>query len=337
MGIVINNPSSVDLTAPSTNIGTTTPPAIIAATLFRSANSGNVPFIAQPFGTGSIQAQQADSTATGGNTRGQQAVDLQMSRTAANQVASGNHSFAGGRNNIASGNHSVAIGLTNTAIGDGSVSLGYINYSSGLGSTSMGYACSSASIGDTSFGNSCSASGGNSTAIGSSNIANGESSIALGSNSSTKGVSSLLALGSNIVNVAGRFQASLLGLGVQTANATPTVLRSNQGAASTSNQLVLLNNSALTFRGLVIATITGAGDTSSWEIRGAIKRGANAASTALVGTPSVTLIAQDSGASAWVVAITADTTNGALCVTVTGESGRTIRWNCSITSSEVAF
>ena len=54
-----------NLTAPTTNIGTVTPPAIIVSTLFRSANTGNVPFVAQPFGTGAFQLQPADNTTTG--------------------------------------------------------------------------------------------------------------------------------------------------------------------------------------------------------------------------------------------------------------------------------
>ena len=58
--------TSIDLTAPPTNIGTVTPPAIIVSTLFRSANTGNVPFVAKASGTGAFQLQQTDNTAFGG-------------------------------------------------------------------------------------------------------------------------------------------------------------------------------------------------------------------------------------------------------------------------------
>lgn len=49
-----------------------------------------------PKGTGAITAAIPDGTATGGNARGQYAVDFQMARTAANQVASSNFSVIGG-------------------------------------------------------------------------------------------------------------------------------------------------------------------------------------------------------------------------------------------------
>lgn len=57
-----------------------------------------------PKGTGALIAQIPDGTTTGGNARGSYAVDLQMSRTAADQVASGSLSgiLSGERNRISS-------------------------------------------------------------------------------------------------------------------------------------------------------------------------------------------------------------------------------------------
>jgi len=87
----------------------------------------------------------------------------------------------------------------------------------------------------------------------------------------------------------------------------------------------------------VIAGVTGGGNTARWTIAGAIKRGANAASTAMVGTPTVTMSHNDAGASAWVVAVTADTTNGGIKVEVTGAASTTIRWVCKIETTEMTF
>lgn len=67
-----------------------------------------------PNGTGAFQAQIADSTPTGGNTRGSNAFDLQMSRTAATQVASFGASLLGGANNTHSYTGIVGGGLSNT-------------------------------------------------------------------------------------------------------------------------------------------------------------------------------------------------------------------------------
>lgn len=324
--LVVNNLSgggSVDLTAPPTNIGTVTPPAITVSTLFRSANSGNVPFIAQPSGTGAFQLQPTDSTATGGNARGANAVDLQTVRNLATNVASGAHSFVVGRINTASGQDSVCIGSINTSTQAGSVCIGDSNSSTGQYCTAIGQ--SNNVYGYASF------------TAGLGNLSNGVVSTAFGRYASAKGISNILVLGNPISTAVGSGQASILSLGAITTDATPTILNSDTLATSASNQLVLQNNSALYVEGLVIATTTGAGDTSSWKISATIKRGANATSTVLVGTPTITMIHQDAGASAWAVTATANTTLGCLTVTVTGQASTTIRWNCTIFASEVAF
>jgi hypothetical protein len=70
-----------------------------------------------------------------------------------------------------------------------------------------------------------------------------------------------------------------------------------------------------------------------WEFKGGIRRGTSAGTTTLIGTPSIDLIASDG--SAWTVALTADTTNGGLAVTVTGEAAKTIRWVATVRTTEV--
>jgi hypothetical protein len=115
------------------------------------------------------------------------------------------------------------------------------------------------------------------------------------------------------------------------------VLVANQGSASTNNQIILPNNSAYYFKGSVIANVTGAANGASWSFEGAIMRGANAASTVLIGTPAINRVAATAGATAWVIALTADTTNGGLAVTVTGAASTTIRWVCKAETCEVTF
>jgi hypothetical protein len=129
----------------------------------------------------------------------------------------------------------------------------------------------------------------------------------------------------------------LLLLGVATTDATATRLRSNGSAATTTNQVILPNNSAYVFQGTCIANVTGGSTTSGWEFQGVIKRGANAASTTLVAAVTPTVIAQDVAAATWVLAITADTTNGGIAVTVTGAAATTIRWVSRIETTEVTF
>ena len=132
-------------------------------------------------------------------------------------------------------------------------------------------------------------------------------------------------------------QAGLLVLGRQTTDATATVLCSDFNGASTANQVILPNNSAYYFKGSVIANVTGAANGASWSFEGAIMRGANAASTVLIGTPAINRVAATAGATAWLIALTADTTNGGLAVTVTGAASTTIRWVCKAETTEVTF
>jgi hypothetical protein len=57
----------------------------------------------------------------------------------------------------------------------------------------------------------------------------------------------------------------------------------------------------------------------------------------LVAAVTPIVIAQDVAAATWVLAITADTTNGGIAVTVTGAAATTIRWVSRIETTEVTF
>jgi len=138
-------------------------------------------------------------------------------------------------------------------------------------------------------------------------------------------------------NASGLTQSALLVLAVQTTDATATALRSDSSAASGTNQVILPNNSAYFFRGEVVSGVTGGGNTKGFTIEGVIKRGANAASTALVGTPTVTSMYADVGAATWAIAVTADTTNGGIRVTFTGQAATTIRTVCQIRTTEMTY
>jgi hypothetical protein len=176
---------------------------------------------------------------------------------------------------------------------------------------------------------------------GASNTSNATNSVCLGgSYGATRSIiGNFVASASNnpIAAATGAQQLATLLLGRQTTNDTATVLTSNNVVAGTSNQVILPNNSAYTFQGTCIANVTAGGDTSGWKFEGVIKRGANAASTVLVAAVTPTVIAQDVGAVTWVLAVTADTTNGGIKVEVTGAAATTIRWVCKIETTEVTF
>jgi hypothetical protein len=263
-----------------------------------------------------------------------------------NNQATGSYSFIGGggdagtaaNRNVASGDWSVVVGgIRNTAsgissfVGGGGLAVNTVfpNTASGTFAAVVAGANNTASaegafIGS-GFGNSANAQ---------------HCSVAGGSYGTARGIignSVFSACASPISGSSGASQAALLILARQTTDATPTVLASNSSAASTNNQVILSNNSAYFFRGEVVSGVTGGGNTKGWTIEGVIKRGANAASTTLVGTPTVTSSFADAGAAAWTIAVTADTTNGGLAVTFTGQAGTTIRTVCQVRTTEMTF
>ena len=190
------------------------------------------------------------------------------------------------------------------------------------------------------IGGGASASASESVAIGSGAYADAGTAMAIGRQASTRGVEGRIALAASLDAISafrGLCQTGILALGRQTTDATATILRSNSGAAGTANQLTLPNNSAYYVRGSCIATVTGGGNTKAWSFEAAIKRGANAAATSIVGAVIKNIVAADAGAATWDITISADTTNGALAVSVTGQAATTIRWVCRLDSTEVTY
>jgi hypothetical protein len=261
-----------------------------------------------------------------------------------NNQATGSYSFIGGggdagtaaNRNVASGDWSVVTGgIKNVASGiasfiggggtDGTNILS--NQATGTGASVIG-------------GASCVSGGSYAITGGRNNTADGNRSTAFGAFATTRGLTGNIALSACNTPIAGTLgvsQSAILVLGVQTTDATATALRSDTGAASGTNQVILPNNSAYFFRGEVVSGVTGGGDTKGWTIEGVIKRGAGVGTTALVGTPTVVSGFADVGAATWAIAVTADTTNGGLRVTFTGQAATTIRTVCQIRTTEMTF
>jgi hypothetical protein len=257
-----------------------------------------------------------------------------------------NCAIIGGSNNNATSNSAgVFAGFFNSASGQRSVALGgQDNISSSAQAAVVGGQVNTASNTNAFVGGgSDNTASGQSSAVvaGSNNTANSlNSNVIGGSQGTTRSIIGSFvtpASSAPITAATGVNQLATLLLGRQTTDATATRLASNTSAASTTNQVILPNNSAYTFQGTCVANVTGGGATSGWKFEGVIKRGANAASTTLVAAVTPTVIAQDVGAVTWVLAITADTTNGGIAVTVTGAAATTIRWVCKIETTEVTF
>lgn len=344
---------------------TTAPNATVyvdSLTVAATSTNADVALVAK--GTGATLAQVPDGTTAGGNKRGTYATDLQKYRVINNQVASGASStIGGGRYNLASGVASTVAGGSNNIVssnfsavcgGDANTVTGATSCIVGGGSNTASSAYSfvgGGSLNTASTNTHATVCGGNGNTAsgqysfvcgGDTNTANSTGSfVAGGAYATTRNIVGYHVFPACYIPIAsspqGVTQSALLLLGRQTTDATVTALASNNSAAGTTNQVILPNNSAYSFSGEVIAGVTAAGNTARWTINGAIKRGANAASTVMVGTPTVTMTHNDAGAAAWTVAVTADTTNGGIKVEVTGAAATTIRWVAKINTTEMTY
>lgn len=255
-------------------------------------------------------------------------------------------SVVGGSSNTASGSRAAVVGgQTNTASSTNAAVVGGTNgTASAANSAVVGGATGTASGTRSSVigGATSTASSNNAVVVGgNTNAANSFNSVVVGGSAgSARSIVGNFVYPSSdapISFLAGGQQLATLLLGRQTTDATATRLTSDTNSASTTNQVILPNNSAYYVKGSVIATVTGGGNTKSWDFIATIKRGANAAATSIVGAVTLNVQAADAGASTWIVAITADTTNGGLAVTVTGQAATTIRWVAKLESTEVTY
>lgn len=135
-------------------INTTAPNGTVnIAQLLANVVSTNGDITITSKGTGAyILGNPPDNATTGGNKRGQNAIDLQSSRTLANQVVSGNNSFALGYSNQNGGDSSGLIGFTNINTNKGfAFAIGNNNTISAHNSYSIGDRANTTSIGKLAF------------------------------------------------------------------------------------------------------------------------------------------------------------------------------------------
>lgn len=322
-------------------ISTAAPNATTPAASLTATNAAtNVDGVFAAKGGGATLAQVPDSATAGGNKRGQYSTDLQKFRSNADRVASGSYSFIGaGSDCRASGGSSVAVGGNNCqATADYSAVVG------GATNTASGIrAFIGAGETNTASGTYSAVDGGqNNTASGAHSVVDGGylntadaqySSVHGGAYATARGIIGAEARGNGRFSANGDAQRRRVTLRRSTTDATVTAVTSDAAAAGTTNQAILPNTSAFMFTALVVARSSA--DSAAYQITGLITRGANAASTALVGTPTVTVIAESGGAAAWDAAAVADTTNGGLQIQVTGAAATSIKWVVDLETVEV--
>lgn len=142
------------------------------------------------------------NTTLGGNLRGDSSIDLQFSRTALDQVASGEFSaILGGENNKVTGQYAIVVsGVGNLASGNYSIASGISNSSSGVSSATIGSYNTASGFGAAAIGYGNIAGGISSLAIGRANIANADYSAVYNGESSRinpTGINTIIVGGKN--------------------------------------------------------------------------------------------------------------------------------------------
>jgi hypothetical protein len=162
------------------------------------------------------------------------------------------------------------------------------------------------------------------------NVVGGANSTAEGSGASAP-LYGQKAFASGPFVAAGDAQGSTFVLRNQTTTNAVTELFLD-GSAS---RIVPNQNSLMTFTILVAARRTDAtGGGAGYEFKGVLRKDSTAASTTLVGAVSKSVLGETN--TSWNCDVTADTTNGALSIKVTGENAKTIRWVAVVNTAEVA-
>ncbi len=98
------------------------------------------------------------------------------------------------------------------------------------------------------------------------------------------------------------------------------------GSAPTSGNIISLsNNSTSMFDITLVARRTDSdGEGAAYKISVVLERNSNAASTSIIGGDYKVIVAEDS--SSWDAVVSANTVDGALKLTISGEAGKTIKW-----------
>ena len=114
---------------------------------------------------------------------------------------------------------------------------------------------------------------------------------------------------------------------------TPVELTTDGAAPTSSNVLVLEDNETILYDiGVVAARTDIFGESAAYKILVCLERATGEASTALVGSSALTILAEDD--TDWDVSVEANIADGALRILVTGEAGKTIQWVAKVLKTE---
>jgi len=306
----------------------------------------NSALVLSPKGTGALLAQKPDGTATGGNARGNYAVDLQLQRSAATQVAGGlNAVILAGQNNTASGSYSVAGGTTCIASNFACVAIGQQMSATGAAAVSVGGFSGQAqgSYSTVIGGQSNISSGSNSGIFSSDNsTASGSTGVVLGGSGSRASNTNSAAFGASALSDRRAMQAYSAGQFAAQGDAQRArfVLRNKTTTNAavelfldgSSTRLTIPSGKIFAFT-INISGVKSDGTAVAHYLRQyALK---NVAGTTTEVYAPVT-IGTDNAAGT-TIALSANDTNDALKVEVTGITSEIWRWVASVDAVEIAY
>lgn len=128
----------------------------------------------------------------------------------------------------------------------------------------------------------------------------------------------------------GDSQSTLAVAKIQTTDATATELLFGDG--SNTHRAIIANDTTAVFEALIVGRQTDAdGNSAAYKIQGSLDN--NATTVALVGTPVITDIGEDT--AGWAVSAEADDTNKSLKLLVTGAIGDAVNWTGQLNIIEV--
>jgi hypothetical protein len=300
-----------------------------------SAGTGiaNMNLVLSPKGTGALIAGAVpDGTATGGNARGAYAVDLQLYRASATQVASGQDSFAAGYGCTASNQGSICIGWGSTSSGIRSIVIGDQSSATAVQSIAMGGGGAVATaIGSIAIGYYCTASGSTAFSVGQQNLASGNRSVATGLQSlaNRHGQRAHAAGSFTDASQSGQSQCVEFVLRNKTTDGTTAVTLFLDGATS---RLTIRAGTILHATAHILGSKSDGSVVAEYMRQVCIKNVSG--TTTLVGMVNTLGVDEAAGTS---IAVTADDTNDALQIAVTGVAAETWRWVAVVYGVELAY
>ncbi|HEY9764575.1 MAG TPA: hypothetical protein V6D07_18755 [Trichocoleus sp.] len=260
----------------------------------------------------------------GGSSNNVSAVSAGVFAGSSNTANANYAAVMGGLSNTASALYAVAAGGQSNAVsGQHSGSLGgKSNIVSGQYAGSLG-------------GDTCTASGRNAATLGGELlIANAPYSLASGMQATARGLHGADVRAAGGFVSTGDAQRGIYIARCTTNGATPGTPVFNVSAPGTSNQLILPNYCSVSFRIQVTARRVDAVnlESASFEIVGLINRDYDATQITLLASAKTIIYRPNTN---WDINVSANTTHGGLLITATGEAGKTIRWVCTIYTTEV--